>query len=717
MSKGLKNFKVNLSITAPHTGKYCAEISSIGYSSVECGTISQSINAKPYRGKEITIKAFVRADVLADGWSSLFLRTRRTGDFFMYNQEGDLRITDNQWKEYSITKMVEDNAETIEFGCALFRAGTVYLDDLSFIGDDGGLIVDYEGPRPLSDHGMRNLTVFAKLFGYIRYFHPSDQAARVIWDNIAINAVRKTESAPNDLELVARLQSVFAPLAPTVQISLGKIPTELIQTDVPIEAKYIRVWKHMGVGMGNQPPHYTSKREQYSVSEISSNKDLSRMYNSKRIVYKQLADNIWASIPIFVFATSEETIPNIESEVRIDTLSDDFIPSGNDRVTRLADVIILWNVFQHFYTYFDVINIDWEKILASSLSNAATANNAMEFEHLMRSMGSTLNDGRNFIVNAGIWKDIKYAPYGVYIEGNTMVVSGVRPELNHAIHTGDIIDKVNDIETSAFLDRRRKLVSSSSPQFKDYMLSRSALGIYNNDSVKLTIRSRERDLRTVSIKTLNRGPFFESKRPPTISELEPNIYYVNLDMVRATEFNEEINKLADAKAIIFDMRGYPENIEFEPITHLIDTPVSIPPLLIPITRYPDREGVEWDTSNWKIEPSEPRFTKNIVHLMDRRVITKAESYMAIIDNFRIGEIVGSPSAGTMGQTNPFTLPGNYSVTWTGLKALKYDGSQHHGVGIKPTVFCKPTVEGIRNGRDEVLEKGIEVAKMMIEKNR
>jgi hypothetical protein len=576
---------------------------------------------------------------------------------------------------------------------------------------------EYEAPRALTDRGLKNLIVFGKLYGYIRYFHPSDQAARAIWDNIAINSIRKIESAANDSELVACLHSIFGPLAPTVQISPGKIPTELLQADVPVEAKYVRVWKHRGIGMGNQPPHYTSKREQYSVSEISSNNDLSRMYNSKRNIYKQLADNIWASIPIFVFATSEGTIPAIVSEVRIDTLSDDFIPSGNDRVTRLADVVILWNVFQHFYTYFDVINIDWEKILASSLTNAATANNAMEFELLLRSIGSTLNDGRNFIVNAGVWKDIKYAPYSVYIEGNTMVVSEVLPEANHAIHTGDIIEKVNDEEIATFLDRRRKLVSSATPQFKDYMLSRSALGIYNNDNVKLTVLSQERDLRTVSIKTLNRGPFFESKRPPTITELEPNIYYVNLGMVRTTEFNEQINKLANAKAIIFDMRGYPDNIEFEPISHLIDTPIFIPPLLIPITRYPDREGVEWYTSKWKIEPSQPRFTKNIVHLMDRRVITKAESYMAIIDNFKIGEIVGSTSAGTMGQTNPFTLPGNYSVTWTGLKALKYDGSQHHGVGIKPTIFCKPTTEGIRDRRDEVLEKGIEVAKMMIEKNR
>ena len=35
-----------------------------------------------------------------------------------------------------------------------------------------------------------------------------------------------------------------------------------------------------------------------------------------------------------------------------------FKPSGNDRTTRLAAVALAWNVFQHFYPYFDVVKAD-----------------------------------------------------------------------------------------------------------------------------------------------------------------------------------------------------------------------------------------------------------------------------------------------------------------------------------------------------------------------
>jgi hypothetical protein len=42
-------------------------------------------------------------------------------------------------------------------------------------------------------------------------------------------------------------------------------------------------------------------------------------------------------------------------------------------------------------------------------------------------------------------------------------------------------------------------------------------------------------------------------------------------------------------------------------------------------------------------------------------------------------------------------------------ALCARSSTHHGIGILPTVPVQPTIAGIAAGRDEVLEKGIEVA--------
>jgi C-terminal processing protease CtpA/Prc len=43
---------------------------------------------------------------------------------------------------------------------------------------------------------------------------------------------------------------------------------------------------------------------------------------------------------------------------------------------------------------------------------------------------------------------------------------------------------------------------------------------------------------------------------------------------------------------------------------------------------------------------------------------------------------------------------------SGLGVFHPDGSPTQRVGIIPDVFVSPTIEGIREGRDEVLEEGI-----------
>jgi C-terminal processing protease CtpA/Prc len=95
-------------------------------------------------------------------------------------------------------------------------------------------------------------------------------------------------------------------------------------------------------------------------------------------------------------------------------------------------------------------------------------------------------------------------------------------------------------------------------------------------------------------------------------------------------------------------------------------------------------------------------------MTDGRAISYAETYLGIIEHYKLAEIVGGPTAGTNGNVNPFSLPGGYQVTWTGMKVLKHDGSRHHGVGIQPTVPASRTIRGITAGRDEVLERAVAV---------
>src|SRR5437016_11173916 len=113
---------------------------------------------------------------------------------------------------------------------------------------------------------------------------------------------------------------------------------------------------------------------------------------------------------------------------------------------------------------------------------------------------------------------------------------------------------------------------------------------------------------------------------------------------------------------------------------------------------------------WNLQPTSPRLTAKKAFIVDGRAISYAESCLGIIENYKLGAIVGGPSAGTNGNVNPFKLPGGYSISWTGMKVLKHDGSQHHGIGILPAVPASRTRKGVAEGKDEILLRGLEVVK-------
>src|SRR6185295_15153962 len=67
--------------------------------------------------------------------------------------------------------------------------------------------------------------------------------------------------------------------------------------------------------------------------------------------------------------------------------------SGDDRASRLAAVIVAWNVFEHFYPYFDVVQTDWPEVLRNSLVSAAEDKDAIEFATTLKRMVASLHDG------------------------------------------------------------------------------------------------------------------------------------------------------------------------------------------------------------------------------------------------------------------------------------------------------------------------------------
>lgn len=65
---------------------------------------------------------------------------------------------------------------------------------------------------------IENLVTFAKLYGYVKYFHPSDEAASIDWERFAIYGAQRVENARDSRELRRRLEGLFLPIAPSIKL-------------------------------------------------------------------------------------------------------------------------------------------------------------------------------------------------------------------------------------------------------------------------------------------------------------------------------------------------------------------------------------------------------------------------------------------------------------------------------------------------------------------
>lgn len=72
-------------------------------------------------------------------------------------------------------------------------------------------------------------------------------------------------------------------------------------------------------------------------------------------------------------------------------------------------------------------------------------------------------------------------------------------------------------------------------------------------------------------------------------------------------------------------------------------------------------------------------------------------------------VIGSQTAGADGNVTPmFNLPGGISTVFTGLGVYYPDGKETQRIGIVPDVIVKPTIKGISEGKDEILDKAMEI---------
>ncbi|MCX6238705.1 MAG: S41 family peptidase [Bacteroidia bacterium] len=558
-----------------------------------------------------------------------------------------------------------------------------------------------------------NLRVFAKAYGYVKYFHPSDEAQEINWSKFASYGAKEIENCRTREQVVETLNRLFSPVAPSVRFIISKSKPDYnlkVITPNNRSACKLTFWQHQGVSTGMKMSGvYKSVRVNSGTPVGEKIFDDQPQFGT--IITKNIGNDIYCQVPLVLYRNEKGTYPKADSaslrKLRVDLSRFDFDPEKLS--LRTGNIINVWNVFQHFYPYFDVVDVNWDNELTKALSRCYTDKTPEDHLITLEKFTAPLKDGHIFVT----CNSLAYAAPPIWwewIENKLVITRNFKN--NPDIHIGDIVTQIDGISSAKYFEEINSRISAGTKGWLNKQAERMSLLGARGSVLKVTINGKSIDI------PRENNPYDSwlalKKDEKRYRQIDANIWYLNMDMIEMDTINKLMPALEKCKAIICDARGYPKGNHFF-INHLMRTDDTTAAWMqIPRIVYPDREKIiGYFKANWisMMKATNPYLgNKKIIYIIDGGAISYAESCLGYIEGYKLATIVGQPTAGTNGNVNPFELPGGYTIRWTGMKVLKHNGNQHHGIGILPNVYVTKTIQGIKDGRDEFLDKAIEIAK-------
>ena len=549
-----------------------------------------------------------------------------------------------------------------------------------------------EAARPLTAQGLENLQALARMIGFVRYFYPSDEAAGADWNRFAVEAVKAVEPASSPADLAAKLQSVFAPVAPQVRVMTAGAPRPLMEMQ---SGPMVVLYQYRGLGppQGRPGPFYSTRflvpPAQALIAFAPFRADL--------------PGGVTCMVPLALYRSQGPLAqpPPLPP------------PGGSleDRAVRLAAVMVAWNVYQNFYPYIDQVGPVWLAALGRLLSEAATDKDAAAFHATLLKMTAVARDGQSRLNGPGAPPDY-VPPVAWTVAEGRITALGVQGTAD--VKPGDALVSIDGQPAADVLEAKEKFAAGSTPQAVRELALPYLLARAQGAKVQVELESLGAGgaKRAVALECSVRAGDLHPPRPEKIAEIEPGIFYVDLDRVTDSEFNAGLAALSKARGIVYDLRGDSSRMPqfFTVIGRLLNRQAQGPPMAVPIVTRPDGGETFYQENQWLASPMPPYLGAKRAFLTDGRTTGAAETILAMVSRYRLGEIVGEASGGMNGTLNSFTMPGGFDLTFTAERVRQDDGSPLFGAGIPPTAAVAPTRAAIAAGRDEALERALQAVR-------
>lgn len=692
---GDKEYKVYVDSVHKKSGKFSAVIENTG-SKNEYRALSITLPAN-YEGKSIRLSGFIKTENVTEGYAGLWIRIDPQIGFDNMSNRGVAGTTD--WAPFEITLPLKPKeTEQIVLGGLLVGKGKMWLDDLKItidgmeLGDpkiktfqkeifaaqadkafDDGSKITFP---TLNQDLIHNLELLGKVWGLMKYHHPEIAKGKYNWDYELFRFlpayIKVTDKQQRDHLLVNWIKKYG--LLSACKTCKATPSDAVLKPDL--------TWINDAGLSANLKSQLT---------------DLYHNRNQGKNYYIALEPGVGN--------------PNFSNERP-------YLEMTNpDAGFRLLSLYRYWNMINYFSPYRHLTDKKWATVMKEYIPKFLNAKNKLSYELTAAQLIGEVND-----THANLWggreksnalRGTKFAAFKVeFVEKQLVVVDYFNPEFSgfSKVKIGDVITHVNGKTINSLVDSLRPYYPASNSAARLRDMSIDLLRSPNN-TISLNYLSdgqkRQVNVPTYERKDLHMYHWYKVDSSQKCYKLLPgNIGYITLANIKEEDISEIKKTFKETKGIIIDIRNYPNTfVPFSLGSYFVDEPTSFVKFT---TGNPDNPGEFVFLEGPKITSDHNSYKGKLVILVNENSQSQAEYTAMAFHAVKNATIVGSTTAGADGNVSTIFLPGGLKTMISGIGIYYPNGKETQRVGIVPEIVVKPTIKGILNGKDEVLERAIKV---------
>ena len=518
----------------------------------------------------------------------------------------------------------------------------------------------------------QKLETLCKVWGFLKYYHPIVAKGTYNWDNQLIEKIKESEKIDTKKQFNKMLSSWIE--------SLGKV--EICTTcNQKNDKEYF---------LKNFDLSWTDDENIFSKDVIEKLNFIEENRNKGENFYIEPAKMVGNAV--------------VKNEFTYDNFP--------EKEKRLVELFKYWNLIEYFFPYKYQTNQKWNDVLSEIIPKIINSKSLTDYQIALLELVTKIDDSHGFLYSENISNFFgkKYLNFvSVFVDNQLVIKKKFDNKLgiNNDFKVGDIISKVNDKTMSERIEELSKYIPASNQSVKYRNAKRKNL-IFRGDQeeIKLTIIrdgiSFEKKYKRLTNKDLVIDK--NEKDSTKWNFIENNIAYVNLEFLKTNDVNKMYNEIKNTNYLILDLRNYPKHTAWPLSNKFLPNRMANAKNMAPDFTYPGKFIFHYDYIGK--DNNDDFYKGKIIVLVNETTQSQAE-YSAMMFQLNKGsKVIGSQTAGADGNIVRLKL-GNLDTSFSGLGVFYPDGRETQRIGIVPDIEVKPTIKGIKEGRDEVLERALE----------